>query len=86
MSNKTLYEQNNNNNNYISSNTYNIRNNKNKTKEIFANININKCNLQNNNLIRYIKRNELKKEKEKENVNKRDNYTLRDNNQIQMIA
>ena len=83
MSNKTLYEQNNN-NNYISSNTYNIRNNKNKTKEIFANININKSNLQNNNLIRYIKRNELKKEKEKENVNKRDNYTLRDNNQIQI--
>ena len=70
-------------NNYLSTNTYDRRNK--KTKEIFANININKTNnVENvdNNLKRYIRRNELKKEKEKIN-----NHTSRDinnNNKIQI--
>ena len=70
-------------NNYLSTNTYNRRNK--KTKETFANININKANnVENvdNNLKRYIRRNELKKEKEKIN-----NHTSRDinnNNKIQI--
>ena len=80
--NRNIYEKDN--NNYISTNTYNRRINQNKTKELFSNININKNNIQNNNLIRYIKRNEKKKEKEKEEINKRTNYTFRENNKIQI--
>ena len=66
-------------NNYLSTNTYNRRNK--KTKEIFANININKkSNIENDsNLKKYIKKNELMKEKEKIN-----NYTSRNDNQIQI--
>ena len=66
-------------NNYLSTNTYNRRNK--KTKEIFANININKkSNIENDSsLKKYIKKNELMKEKEKIN-----NYTSRNNNQIQI--
>ena len=83
LNNRNMYEKD---NNYISTNTYNRRNNQNKTKELFANININKNNIQNNNLIRYIKRNEKKKEKEKEKgeINKRYNYTFKENNKIQI--
>ena len=67
-------------NNYLSTNTYNRRNK--KTKETFANININKTNNVENvdNFKKYIRRNELKKEKEKIN-----NHTSRDiNNKIQI--
>ena len=63
----------------LSTNTYDRRNK--KTKEIFANININKkSNIENDsNLKKYIKKNELMKEKEKIN-----NYTSRNDNQIQI--
>ena len=71
---------------YLSTDTYNSRKyNQKKTKELFANININKKN-EKNNLIRYIKRNEFKKMKEKEEkeIINRNNYTFRDNNKIQI--
>ena len=69
---------------YYSSNTYNRKSNQNKTKELFANININKKgNVQNNNLMRYIRRNELKKEP-KEDKKEKNNHTYLDNNKIQI--
>ena len=69
---------------YYSSNTYNRKSNQNKTKELFANININKKgNVQNNNLMRYIRRNELKQEP-KDDKKEKNNHTYLDNNKIQI--
>ena len=77
-SNRNFY---NNNNNYLATNTYNRKNNQNKFKETFANININ--NIKNNNFMRNIRKNEIKNENlrtEYEEVNNRNNYTFRENN------
>ena len=69
---------------YPSTNTYKRKNSQKKTKELFANMNINKKNnVQNNNLMKYVKRIEPNKKIKDEN-NEKNNYTVLDNNKIQI--